>query len=95
MTKSKASFREWTKEDHSESMPSCPPSWYMVGLRVQKEGDPEMRDCGIGEGWLGWPYLLEGADWALTAMQVVAGHLCKAIALGSGRSQETDSLPAQ
>lgn len=75
MTKSKAPFRDWPKEDHSEARPGCPPSWYMVGLRVQREGDPEMRGCGMGEGRLGWLYLLEGADEALTAMQVVPGHL--------------------
>lgn len=34
----------------------------------------------------GVPYLLEGAACALTAVQVVSGHLCKAKTLESGRS---------
>lgn len=62
VTKSKVPFREWTKEDHSEARPGCPPSWYVVGLRVQREGNPEMRGCGMGKGRRGWLYLLERAD---------------------------------
>lgn len=54
--------REWPKEDHGEARPGCPPSWYMVGLGVQREGEPEKRGCGMGKGGRVWLYLLEGAD---------------------------------
>lgn len=42
---------------------------------------------GVRAGLSG-PYLLEGAAYALTAVQVVAGHLCKARTLASGRGSQ-------
>lgn len=42
---------------------------------------------GVRAG-LGGLYLLEWAAYALTAIQVVTGHLCKAKTLVSGRSSQ-------
>lgn len=43
---------------------------------------------GRVRAWLSGPYLLEGAAHALTAIQVVAGHLCKVKTLASGRGSQ-------